>query len=279
MATTAVLLAALPGFAQKITWVTSFSEAQQKAKASGKLVMVEFYTDWDEWGKRLEAGTFTDAAVVKRTQNFIPVRINADRSGKAVADRYHVTNYPTVMFLDPEGGVAGVIDGYEDPSAFIKHTDVFVKDYKEIASVKAKAAKGDDLDAVARLGTIYADRYQIEPALVQLKRAEALDSNNGTDKLSDLYNAVGDYYQNRSDFVPAIRYFQKAADTSKSTDKRAYGYLSIAACYFTMYPPKLKEMIAPLEATLKLPNLKEDDRKLATDMLSMARRGMSDGGE
>lgn len=40
------LLAALPAAADSVAWEKSFSEAKIKAALDGKLLYVDFYTDW-----------------------------------------------------------------------------------------------------------------------------------------------------------------------------------------------------------------------------------------
>jgi tetratricopeptide (TPR) repeat protein len=289
----AAALAASFTFAD-IKWMPSYQAAIHEAKSTNKLVMVEFYAPWDlhgisapNWCGRMEGETFKDPKSQEVAARFVPVRLNVDKDGKELKARFHVTNYPTVLFLDKNESVVGVIDGFEDVAEFTKHGNLFLKDHAEFGPAMAKyKTNPKDLDAVTRLGTIYGDRYQIAEALAKVKEAEAIDSANKTDKVSDLYNSVGDYYQNASKFEPAIKYFQKAADTSKSTDKRAYAYLSIATCLFTMDPsegpePTAKQLanakaaIAPLQACLKLPNLKPDDKDLATRLLEAAKRATS----
>lgn len=284
----ALVLAAGLSFAA-IPWAPSYKSALATAKKAKKLVMVECYTTWDPWGKKLEADTFSDPAVEKVIRKFVPVRMEVENKEKAFGARYHVTNYPTVLFLDPHEKVVGVIDGFEQPEDFIKHANAFLKDYADFPKTAARAAKHPkDVAAVARLGEIYATRYDIAPALAKLKQAEALDPNNRADKLTKLYNAVGDYYQNASRFTTAIPYFQKAGNTSKSTDQRAYGYLSIVSCYFSMVQDEkgtpetkigyVKSAIALCEKTLKLPNLKAEDRKIANDYLTAAKRAVDSAG-
>lgn len=289
LASTIVLAASL-SFAA-IPWAPTYKAALATAKQTKKLLMVECYTTWDPWGKKLESDTFSDPAVEKVIRKFVPVRMEIENKEKAFGERYHVTNYPTVLFLDPHEKVVGIIDGFEQPEDFIKHANAFLKDYADFPMAVARAAKHPkDVAAVARVGEIYATRYDIAPALVKLKQAEALDPNNRSDKITLLYNAVGDYYQNASRFTTAIPYFQKAGNTSKSTDQRAYGYLSIVSCYFSMVQNEesapqvklgyLKTSIGLCEKTLKLPKLKAEDRKIANDYLTAARRAVdSAGGE
>lgn len=281
--------AAVAALAQ-IKWVPTYKAALKQAKTTKKIVMIEFYTAWDldpnyvkdSPGQKLENDTFKDPYAQKVANKFVPVRLNVEKEGKELGKKFHITNYPTVLFVDSNENAVGIIDGYEDATEFIKHGNQFIKDYADMPKMEsALKHNSKNLAAIARLGTIYANRYQIATALAHLKKAEEIDPKNGTDRLSGLYNAVGDYYQSASQFDSAIPYFQKSADTAKTTDDRAYGYLSIVTCYLTIDPPdspknanrlvaNMKKSVPMLQACLGLPKLKDDDKKLAEQMLRLA---------
>ncbi|HVT10860.1 MAG TPA: thioredoxin fold domain-containing protein [Fimbriimonadaceae bacterium] len=284
----AVLAAAAVATAQ-IKWVPNFQTAMKRAKATHKAVMIEFYTAWDldptyrenTPGQQLEHETFADKAAQAVANKFVPVRIDVEKEGKDLGKKYHITNYPTVLFLDNKENVIGIIDGFEPAEEFVKHGNSFLRDLADYPSTWAKYKKNKkNLAAVTRLGEIYANRYDIDQALQKLAEAEKIDPANKTGKLSDLYNNIADYYQNASKYDPAIKYFKKTAETSKVTDKLAYANLSIVACYFSKDVPsdpsaqpdaptikKIRANFAAakpyVEATLKLPHLKAEDRQIA----------------
>ena len=74
---------AFPVFSQsKINWI-SFEQAMALAKQDGKPVLVDVYTDWCGWCKRLDATTYQDSAVVTYINaNFHAVKFNAEGSEK-----------------------------------------------------------------------------------------------------------------------------------------------------------------------------------------------------
>ncbi len=267
--------AALAAAQGTIQWVPSYSAALDQAKNGHKLLMISFYTTWDEFSTPFDRLTLRNSEVVKLARNFAAVRLDVDKDGADQAKRFNITNYPTVLFLDSNEKVAGIIDGVESPDEFVKHSKVFMQDVADWTKFSARAKQDPkDVEAVASLGKIYADRYQIDQALASLKQAERLDKANSSDKITDLYNAIGDHYQNASQVEKAIKYFQRAADTSQVTDKKAYALLSIATVYVTIPdPPRPEDAVAPLEATLKLPGLKLEDRQLAERMLKMIKGG------
>lgn len=106
-----------------LPWARDYDEAFTRARAEGKLVMVDFYTDWCGWCKRLDRTTLSDPRVRQALARFVPVRLDAEKDGRAQADRLGVRGYPTIVFLDPAGAEVGRIGGYLEPGPFLAELD------------------------------------------------------------------------------------------------------------------------------------------------------------
>lgn len=98
----------------EIKWTRSIKDAQQRAKAERKPVMIDTYTTWCGWCKKLDAETFKDARVGELSRSFVTLKIDAEAEGAGIAQQYEVTGFPTVLFLTPEGRVITRIPGYVD---------------------------------------------------------------------------------------------------------------------------------------------------------------------
>jgi len=94
--------------------------------------MIDFYTDWCGWCKRLDRDTFPDKTVIKLLQNFIPLKLNAERAGRSLARRYGVRGYPTILFLDHKGKLIGRIGGYLKPGPFANALKRIQAAYKKL---------------------------------------------------------------------------------------------------------------------------------------------------
>lgn len=108
------------GSGDVLPWERDYQVALSRAGEEGKPVMVEFYTDWCGWCKRLERDTFADAKVQQALEHFIPVKLNAEREGRELATRMGVRAYPTVVFFDSSGRELGRIPGYMSAEPFLE---------------------------------------------------------------------------------------------------------------------------------------------------------------
>ncbi len=104
----------------------SFDDAKALAAKEHKVVMVDFFTTWCVWCKTLDRNTYSDVNVGKITDaKFISVKIDAEKGeGIALAKKYGVTGYPTIMFFDKDGNVIDKVVGYEDASRFARSLEV-----------------------------------------------------------------------------------------------------------------------------------------------------------
>lgn len=96
----------------------SFDEALKLAKSQNKMVIVDVYTDWCGWCKKMDKESYSNSDVKKIIDdNFILVRLDAEGSGTnkyqgkqytnaELAGYFQVSGFPTTVFLSPEGSIA-----------------------------------------------------------------------------------------------------------------------------------------------------------------------------
>ena len=98
----------------------SYDEALSKAYAEQKLVMVDLYTDWCGWCKKMDRETFSDPRVGQAMRGMVPIRVNAEKGGQDVARRYRVDGFPVVIFLDGKGREVQRIRGFVDAEEMLR---------------------------------------------------------------------------------------------------------------------------------------------------------------
>ena len=123
---------ALSSARAEATWLTDFPKAQEEAKASHKLLLLNFTgSDWCGWCMRLEAEVFSKPEFADYAkQNLVLVTVDFPRTkplsnevrsqNRALAEKYGVEGFPTIVVLNGEGKPLGAL-GYEPggPGAFI----------------------------------------------------------------------------------------------------------------------------------------------------------------
>ncbi len=100
----------------------TFKEVLQQAKKENKLVFIDIYATWCGPCRRLKANTFSNAEVGKLyNQKFVNVAFDGEKGeGIMLAQKYAVSGYPTLLFLDGNGKIVVRTGGYQNPDEFIE---------------------------------------------------------------------------------------------------------------------------------------------------------------
>ena len=114
-------------------WLSDFQKAQAEAKASHKLLLLDFTgSDWCIWCKKLDAEVFAQPAfqsyakdhLVLMTVDFprrSPLAPEVKKQNEELAQKYGIQGFPTIVVLNGEGKQVGEL-GYQPggASAFVK---------------------------------------------------------------------------------------------------------------------------------------------------------------
>jgi thioredoxin-related protein len=242
---------AIASQAGEITWSTNEAKAFAAAKTGKKLVMIDFYTDWCVWCKRLDKDTYTDSTVVTESTKLIPLKLDAEKDGMKLAKSLKVDGYPTIVFLDSDKKLVYKVVGYLPPAGFLGEMKKAQDVYENFPKYKARVTKNpQDVEALIGLTSTYAAQGDATNMAATLALYEKADSKGANPKAADLYNAVGDYYQTSQNFAKAIPSFERAIAVTKDPKKEAYARISISYCYFGNKEPK--KAIPHLQAVIAM---------------------------
>jgi len=100
----------------------TFDEALVLAKKENKLIFFDAYASWCGPCKRMKSKVFTQEEIGSYfNSNFINVKFDMEKGeGPALARKYRVTAYPTLLFLNPKGGVEKAAVGYHNPNSLVE---------------------------------------------------------------------------------------------------------------------------------------------------------------
>jgi len=113
-----------------LEWKT-IAQALESAPKQGKLIILDVYTDWCGWCKRMDRDTYADSNVVAYLNSrFIASKMNPEKSGKLIYDGKEfsqgefgqalgVRGYPATVFFNEKAEVLTVVPGYIGAKDFL----------------------------------------------------------------------------------------------------------------------------------------------------------------
>ncbi len=104
-----------------IAWQRDLRRAIEVARAEGKLIVADVYTDWCGWCKKMDKTIYSDPAIIALSRQQVFVKVNAEDGGQGqnFAQEMRVKGYPTTIILDGQARVLNVTEGYiPSPQAF-----------------------------------------------------------------------------------------------------------------------------------------------------------------
>lgn len=114
---------------EKIQWHT-FDEGVALARQENKKILIDVYTDWCGWCKKMDKDVYTEKSVAKViVSSFVAVKLDAESSKELTYNGDHtdeatfaraigVTGYPTTVFLESGAQPITKIVGYMEAKEF-----------------------------------------------------------------------------------------------------------------------------------------------------------------
>jgi len=111
----------------------NWGKALQEAKQQKKLIFIDAYASWCGPCKLLKRNTFPDKeAGAFFNKNFINVAIDMEKGdGPALAEKFQVTAYPTLIITDWDGNIVTYTRGYIKPKQLIEFGQYGLKQNKK----------------------------------------------------------------------------------------------------------------------------------------------------
>ncbi|MBI1308039.1 MAG: DUF255 domain-containing protein [Bacteroidetes bacterium] len=135
----------------EVNWV-HWNDGFARASKEGKIALIDTYTAWCGWCKKMDATTYMSAGIQERIEKyFVPIKFNPELSdtynvgdttisGRALLgalSQGRSSGYPTTFFYVPAKNVMYQYPGYMDSVQFAQVLDQMIALQNETASPKS----------------------------------------------------------------------------------------------------------------------------------------------
>jgi TolA-binding protein len=224
------------GASAAVKWTDeSYEKIVARAKQENKYVFVDFYATWCGPCKRMDEKTFTDAKVQDLLNSMIAADWDAEKDPNiAVAKKYKVSAYPTLLVIGPDGNEVDRHLGYLDPAEFIQIIDGYRNGVGTVAALeKQLQSRPDDLELLYQVGTKHAEAGRSELAAVPLNKVLKLDPNNKERNPEILYS-LGEAYYMDAKYADAKPYFNRLITEYNDSEIAPDGFKRLAGIEYKL---------------------------------------------
>lgn len=195
-----------------------FLSACALAVKTKRIVLLDFYTTWCGPCKKLDAITWKDKAVREwMIQTAISRKIDAEKE-TALAAKYKIRAYPTILLLKPDGTEIDRLIGFLEPQAFLTEVKQALSGQDSIARAKTsmnKNGKDDPMERIKYAGALDGKGHNAEALKEYLWCLDEGNKHNQGFYGVRLSFLLGDIVRLGSHYPPAMAALRQRRDTAK----------------------------------------------------------------
>jgi thiol-disulfide isomerase/thioredoxin len=174
----------------RVDWFEgTFDQALAEAARSKRIVLVEFWAKTCPYCLQLDRQTLNDNTVVEEARGFVCLPVDAESAdGRPIAERYGITGWPTLVFLEPDGTLRDRLAGFRGPQQLVGEFHRVHAGLGTLGEIERRVAANPKdavarLDLVERLRELHDERWSREMTAAReaIERGEGFDAKSPDD--------------------------------------------------------------------------------------------------
>jgi thiol-disulfide isomerase/thioredoxin len=123
----------------------NFSQALKQAEKENKIIFFDAYTTWCGPCKMMNRSTFSNPKVAAfYNSGFVNLKLDMEAGeGPELMQRYNISAFPTLLFLNSKGEVVHKALGFHDADQFLLLGETALSGDKSLSSVEKRYQKGE----------------------------------------------------------------------------------------------------------------------------------------
>jgi len=222
------LFSAQAAAADGVVWSDeSLKEALVTAAERRSLVMIDFFAEWCHPCKKFNREVFSRKDVAEALEGMITLRIDGESGeGLAVAERYHVVGFPTVLFLKADGTELDRIIGFMEANDFRATVGDYRSGRRTISALRNElVSKPADTALRYEVGKRLMIRGELDDALLVLKPLMEKGADFADSAEVHLVLGKYGYLRGKKDHIKAIEHLEIVLERypkSKAAERATY---------------------------------------------------------
>ena len=207
-----------------IDFVTDYAKALEIAQEKDQKIIIDFYTDWCVWCKRLDTFTYSDSAVIEFSKSIVFAKINAEVD-TLTAQKYVIPGYPTVVIAESDGTEIERIGGFLPAEEFIQTVNDYLNDVGTLADYLRMADTNATVEVNYFIGEKYESRGMYEEAKTYYQKVIDADPDDREGYTGDAMLSMGGLYIRDKEYDKGIDQFREVINKYKDTETAIDGEL------------------------------------------------------
>jgi len=200
-----------------VSFVHDYETALKIAQEKNQNIVIDFYTDWCVWCKRLDTFTYSDSAVIEMSKAMVFAKINAE-ADTLTAQKYVVPGYPTIVITGPDGTEIDRIGGFLPAAEFMQTVNDYLNDVGTLADYLRMADTNATVEVNYVLGEKYQSRGMADEALNYYRKVVEADPDNKEERTPDAMLSIGGLLVKKEQYDMAFNQFKDVIKKYKDTE-------------------------------------------------------------